>query len=139
MVEHEVYNSWISASESPAWWFLKLVISSESEGTQCPFILGAKLPVSSSVTAWRAQRQFRWSIKPLLHFLLSCVIWAIIVGYQLVEWGACKHVRVLIVLFVCSVVFFYFEISNFNVESYNKVVFYLLLKYHYWSLFKEVL
>lgn len=130
----------ISASESPAWWFLKLVISSESEGTQCPFILGGKLPVSSSVTAWRAQRQFRWSIKPLLHFLLSCVILGNNTdGYQLVEWGACKHVRVLVVLFVCSVVFFIFEILNFKVESYNKVVFYLSLKYHYWSLFKEVL
>lgn len=52
-------------------------------------------------------------------------------GYQLVEWGGCKHVRVLIVLFVCSVVFFIFEILNFKVESNNKVVFYLSLKYHY--------
>lgn len=30
-------------------------------------------------------------------------------GYQLVEWGACKHVRVLVVLFVCSVVFLFLK------------------------------
>lgn len=48
-------------------------------------------------------------------------------GYQLVEWGACKHVRVLFV----QLFFFIFEILNFKVESYNKVVFYLSLKYHY--------
>lgn len=48
-------------------------------------------------------------------------------GYQLVEWGACKHVRILFV----QLFFFIFEILNFKVESYNKVVFYLSLKYHY--------